>query len=307
MTVRRLAVFLVCAWCLLGEPPARRKQIRVPVWPENGTSLEAGSVMARVNGEPARILRLKGPSDDLLLLLVLDLTGDLSEIDLARDALAATIAELPANVYIGVLRAQEGLRVLVDPTDDRDAVIEAIRNLSISGTPGLLETIETVSELADSILEKAPVRIAICYITDSDVRDYREDFTNPVINWSDRGDLSRRFPEGLIKERMSKLQAKLAPRNTPIFVVHLEYRSERLNEAYQSGLLELTAITGGTARFCRTNSEIAPAIEETLRLIAAHYSLDLLVASRGGGSAEITLESEAGPLRYRHRVFLRKK
>jgi len=292
---------------LFAEPRARQNQIRVPVWPENGASLEAGSIVAKVNGKPARILRLKGPSDDLLLLLILDLTNDLSEIDLARDALAATIAELPRNVYVGVMRAQEGLRVLVDPTNDRDAVIQAIRNLSVSGTPGLLETIETASELADSILKKAPVRLAVCYVTDSDVRDYREDFTNPVINWSDRGDLSRRFPEGLIKDRMSKLQAKLSSRSAPIFIVHLEYRSDRLNEAYQSGLLELAAITGGMARFCRTNSEIASAIEETLRTITAHYSLDLLVASRGGGSAEVTLESDAGPLRYRHRVYLKKK
>ncbi len=292
---------------MFAEPRARQNQIRVPVWPENGASLEAGSIVAKVNGKPARILRLKGPSDDLLLLLILDLTNDLSEIDLARDALAATIAELPRNVYVGVMRAQEGLRVLVDPTNDRDAVIQAIRNLSVSGTPGLLETIETASELADSILKKAPVRLAVCYVTDSDVRDYREDFTNPVINWSDRGDLSRRFPEGLIKDRMSKLQAKLSSRSAPIFIVHLEYRSDRLNEAYQSGLLELAAITGGMARFCRTNSEIASAIEETLRTITAHYSLDLLVASRGGGSAEVTLESDAGPLRYRHRVYLKKK
>jgi len=306
--VRRIVLLLlVCACCLWAEPRARQTQIRVPLWPENGEAVKAGGLVAKVNGEPARILRLKGPSDDLLLLLILDLTGDLSEIDLAREALANTIAELPGNVYIGVMRAQEGLRVLADPTNDRERVIQVIRNLAVSGTPGLLETIETAAELADSILKKAPVRIAICYVTDSDVRDYREDFTNPVINWSDRGDLSRRFPEGLIKDRMSKLQAKLSSRNTPIFVVHLEYRSDRLNEAYQSGLLELTAITGGTARFCRTNSEIATAIEETLRMIAAHYSLDLLVASRGGGSAEIALESDAGPLRYRRRVYLRKK
>jgi len=305
--VRRILIALLCSWCLFAEPRTRQTQIRIPLWLEVNGSLDSDQIIAKVNGEPARILRLRGPSDDLLLLLILDLTGDLSEIDLARDALASTIRELPDNVYIGVMRAQEGLRVLADPTNDRDAVIEVIRNLSVTGTPGLLETIETASELGDSILKKAPVRIAICYVTDSDVRDYREDFTNPVINWSDRGDLSRRFPEGLIRERMLKLQAKLSSRNTPIFVVHLEYRSDRLNEAYQSGLLELTAITGGTARFCRTNSEIATAIEETLRTIAAHYSLDLLVASRGGESAEISLESAAGPLRYRRRVYLKKR
>ncbi len=241
-----------------------------------------------------------------MILLVLDLVGDLNEIDLARGAITSTIAELPRNVYAGVLRAQDGLSVLVDPTDDRDAVINAVDTFGASGTPGLLESIETVSNLADSVLRKAPVRIAVCYISDADVEDYREDFSNPVINYSDSRDLSRRFPEGLVRERISKLSSKLAAAQAPIFIVQLKSYSDRLNEAYQAGLLQLATATGGEAVFCRSNSEIPVAIEQVLRRIAGHYSVDLQVAGKEGENVAISLESPAGPLTYRTKVQIGK-
>ena len=181
----------------MAEPPrVQRANVRIPVWTDSAEPLTADSLTATVDGKQAEVSRVRGPGDDLMLLFVLDLVADLNEIDLARQALASSIAEFPANTYIGVMRAQEGLQVLVDPTADHEAALKAIDELAVSGTPGLLETVETASELADLVLAKSPVRIAICYVTDSDIRAYREDFTNPVINWSDSRDLSRRFPEG---------------------------------------------------------------------------------------------------------------
>ena len=52
------------------------------------------------------------------------------------------------------------------------------------------------------MVRKTYVRSAVLYITDSNIYNYREDYTNPVINYSDRGDLSRRFPEGLVREQV---------------------------------------------------------------------------------------------------------
>ncbi|MCP5113475.1 MAG: hypothetical protein GY953_21790, partial [bacterium] len=171
---------------LAAPPRSERLRVRVPVWTASPAQLSPDEIVAKVDGEPADILSLQSPKDDLMLLVVLDLVGDLNEIDLAREALLATIPELPLNAYVGILRAQEGLQVLLDPTTDRDAAIQAIENFPVSGTPGLLETVETASALADSVLAKAPVRIAVCYITDSNIYEYREDYTNPVINYSDR-------------------------------------------------------------------------------------------------------------------------
>jgi len=291
---------------MLAAPPrGLRERVRIPAWPESGGRLEEGSLKASVGGEKAEVVGLHGPDEDLMLLVILDLVGDLSEIDLARTALVRTISEMPDNVYIGLMKAQDGLHVLQDPTKDREVIIKKIGSLQISGTPGLLETIETASHLADSVLEKSWVRMAILYITDSDVRDYREDFTNPVINYSDSRDLSRRFPEGLIRERMSKIDAKLGSSLTPIFAVHLEYSRDRLNEAYQSGLLQVTAATGGEAVFCRTNSEISTAIEAMFRKIIAHYGVDLEVTGRKGENLEVSLQSPTGPLQYRNRIHLK--
>ena len=82
-------------------------------------------------------------------------------------------------------------------------------------------------------------------MTDSEVRNYREDFTNPVINSSDSRDLSRRFPEGLIRERISRVTTSLSRFQTPISIVHLRYSRDRLDEAYQNGLLQMAQLTGG--------------------------------------------------------------
>ncbi len=293
---------------LPAEPPhAQQMRVRIPVWTaEAGASLTPEDVSATVDGQQAPVLRLQGPDDDMMVLIVLDLVSDLSRIDLARDAMVAALAEMPPNAHIGLLRAQDGLRVLQDPTTDHEALIQAIRTMTVRGTPGLLETIGTASELADSILAKAPVRMAIYYITDSDIREYREDFTNPVINQSDQRDLSRRFPEGLVRERISKIEQQLSSSQVPIFVVHLQHSVDRFNEAYQSGLMQLATTTGGSAVFCRSNAEIATAIDETFRRIVNHYSLDLAVPDTDGDSVEISLKSTSGSLSYRGRVTIRR-
>ncbi len=100
------------------------------------------------------------------------------------------------------------------------------------------------------------MRVAVLYITDSDIYNYREDYTNPVVNRSDSSDLSRRFPEGLIREEISRLSDNLATAKAPVFIVHLELNRQRLNDAYQNGLLQLAETTGGVGTLCRTRQEI---------------------------------------------------
>jgi hypothetical protein len=303
----KLVALILLAGIVSAAPPSTQKAlVRIPFWTDADARIAPDEVKASANGQPAEIVAIHSPGEDLLLLVVLDLVGDLNEIDLARTALESSVAELPENVFVGLMRAQDGLQVLQDPTEDREVIINALQAFAVSGTPGLIETIETVSELADSILGKSPVRLAICYITDSDIREYREDFTNPVINYSDSRDLSRRFPEGLVRERISKLDAKLAMSQAPIFVIHLEYYSDRLNEAYQAGLLQLTTATGGDTVFCRSNSEIIPAVENMLRTIVNHYRADLRVNGKAGDNVDVMLEGPNGPLSCRTRVKIGK-
>ena len=299
MPVWRTAVVLLAAAVTAAAPGTGPKTVRVSVWADGAEALDCRAPKARIDGLPARVVRALGPDDDLMMLGVLDLAGDLTLVDAAREALAASIRRLPAKAHLGLLKAQEGLGVLVDPTADHAAVAQVIESHSPGGRAGLLDTIEEASRVGDLVLAKASVRLAIFYLTDSNIYNYREDFANPVINSSDGGDLSRRFPEGLVRERISKLASALSTRQAPLFIVHLDYRSDRLNEAYQAGLLELAAATGGTAVFCRSTAEIPEAIGTLLQRVASHWGLDVELPA--GRQRQVTIEIDCGGRELNHR------
>lgn len=285
-----------------------RRLLHIPLWPEtrNGSAAlsEASQWKAAANGLPASVIRLLGPTDALLLILVLDLTEDLSLAELAKEALTARLAQLPPQVHIALLRAQDGLRVLVEPTADRGPVLESLRSLAISGKAGLLESLPAALRLSDAVLSKAAVRVALFYVTDSSIYNYRDDYINPVINSSDQHDLSRRFPEGLVREKIARLERQIAAYQTPLFIVHLNYRSDRLNEAYQTGLMQLAATLGGESRFCRSRQEISEALSWALQRVAELYRLDVALPERSPKLIQLQLETDAGPLVYRNRFSL---
>jgi hypothetical protein len=274
----------------------------VPFWEE-----EASDIQATINGSAAPIKAKLGPDDSLMLLLVLDLAGDLAYADPARTALNDELNKLPHQTWVGLMRAQDGLQALVDPTPDRQPLLETIQNLGISGRAGLLDTIETATDLGDAIQARSHVRLAVLYITDSTVGNYREDFTNPVVNSSDARDLSRKFPEGLINEKIRQLSRRLSQHETPVFIVHLTYRSDRLNEAYQTGLLSLATTTGGSAEVCRTLAEIPDAVSRAFRSITSMQSLTIELKEQKVKQADVVLTSKGRISRYRTRYLLKGK
>lgn len=303
---------LLCTCGLEAAPPPKftGRTIRVPVWVESKESVPfaARDLTATLAGAESRVVDVKGPADGLMLVVVLDLAGDISLAEPAKEALAAEIEKLPARDIVAVMRAQDGPKVLADPAADRAPALAAVRDLPVSGKAGLLDTLETVTRLADDILAKAGVRVAVLYLTDSDVENYREDFTNPVINSSDTHDLSRRFPEALIQEKISKMSAMLATRQAPLFVVHLRYRSDRLGEAYQNGLKQLADVTGGAAIFCRSSEEISDAVHHALELMASYYSVTVALPDRVPKSFELKLEAGSQwSLTYRTRFVVKER
>jgi len=151
---------------------------------------------------------------------------------------------------------------------------------------------------------KAAVRLAVLFITDSDVGNYREDFTNPTINWSDSGDMSRRFRDGLVRERISRLDEALSMTETPVFIVHLTYRTDTLNQAYQTGLMTLAATTGGTSYFCRSQSEVSDAVSKAFDSITSQYSLIVPLPKESPKVVDVTLESPGRSLSWRARFTL---
>jgi len=323
----RLLPLLLCAVALakiaplVSAPPTKERltQIRIPLWTDSrtagsdhgsGDELAPKDLRATLDGTASRVLDVKCPTDDLIILLVLDLSsGDLTVADPAKDTLASEIRKLPPNTYVGLLRAQDGLQVLLDPTADRDAVVQAIQQQTLSGKTGLLGTVDITGRIADAMLKKSSVRVAIVYVTDGDVRNYREDFTNPVINSSDSHDLSRRFPETLVQEKIAKLEATLAMQQAPLFIVNLTQRGDRLNEAYQNGMKQLAETTAGMAFFSRSTTEIAGVIQKSLETVASHYSVTLALPERISPRLQIHLAAPETDrtLSYRTRLVLKEK
>jgi hypothetical protein len=302
----RWAAAVCLAAAALAAPPAKntRATIRVPLL-AGGAPVPAGDLKVAVDGVQARVTAVRAPGEELILMLVLDITGDLTLADLARQALSEGIQALPPKTWVSVLRAQNGLQVLVDPTEDRGRVAEAIRAYTVSGKAGLLDTVATAARLADAVLTRANVRLALLYVTDSNVYNYREDFTNPVINSSDSRDMSRYFPEGLVKDKISKLDTGLVASQAPLFIVHLDYRSDRLNEAYQSGLMRLADTTGGLASFCRSTTEIAPAVAKVLDSVNSLHFVTVELPRSAGRNIQVQVEAAERQLSYRSRFTLK--
>lgn len=267
--------WLVCGWIWAAPKkpgkPGGREELRVTATAPAEAGREAFRV--KVDGKEAPLVGARGPGEDLILFVVLDLSGEPTLVDTAKQALVAQLAEAPVNHWVTVLKAQDVLRVLVDPTADREAVQGAIESYPAAGKAGLLNTVETVQRMADRVASRAGVRTAVLYVTDANVYNYREDYTNPVINRSDQRDLSRKFPDELIREQMQKLSARLARYETPLYVVQINFLPDVINETYRRGVLQLAAESGGEGVFCRSRAEIAEEVARVWKAAAGHWEL----------------------------------
>lgn len=293
-------------WLALAAlPPAApepRAVIRVPFRAPGEPILETSGIDISIGGRPARVLRLLTPASDLFLLLVLDFSGDLSLVDPARQAILQRLAALPGNVRVALMKAQDGLRVTVDPKAPRAELAAAIESLTIAARPGLLNAIENAQELADSIAARAHVRVAVLIASDSNVANYQEDYSNPVVNSSDSGDMSRRFPEGLVNEKMRQLTARMGHGESPLFLVHVQYLTDRLNTAYQTGLQQLIRSTGGEAEFCRSLGDIPEAVSRSFDHIAtAQYTAEAEWQGAKNGTLDVVVSAGGREIHSRPR------
>ncbi|MEO7142918.1 MAG: hypothetical protein ABI165_05380, partial [Bryobacteraceae bacterium] len=244
MTFFRALTFLAALCALGASPPVHDSGLQIPAWIEGDAPSATPVFHATINGKRAAVTAVRNPSSDQVILLVLDLTGDLARVEPAEQALTSEIGKLPSNAWVGLLRAQDGLHVLADPGPSRKPALDAIQTLTISGKAGLLDTVQSALSIGDAMMRRSPARVAVLYITDSDIANYRDDYTNPVINQSDPHDLSRRFPEALVNEKISALLEPVGTLEPPLYIVHLNYRGDRLNLAYQNGLKTLAEATG---------------------------------------------------------------
>ncbi len=311
-----IAFFLASALAFGATPstePTHDTRIRIPVWIESKPGdTPKPAFTAKLGNATAAIAEEQSPTADMVILVVLDLTGDIARVDAARAALTSEFDKLPPNAWVGLMRAQDGLRVVTDPGPDRQALATGLDSLVISGKAGFFDTVEMAGELADNVARKSNVRVALVYVTDSDIYNYRDDYTNPVINSSDPHDLSRKFADALIQAKVAQLKEALAAQQTPLFIVHLNYRYDRLNDAYENGLRDLAETTAATALFCRSPAEIPDQIAAAFATIRSAWSITLALPKKAPASLQIRLsarDADGSELRlaYRTRIALKRR
>jgi hypothetical protein len=282
-----------------------RELLKIPTVVEiDGRYWESGrrqSFKVYLDDREVQLRSFNGPESSTVFLVVFDTVVDLARVDQARTVLAERLRELPSTYWVGILRSQDGLRVIQEPTGDREKLVAEIGSIQVNGKAGLLDTLQPLSELATGIINKTGVRVAVLYITDSGIANYRADYLNPVINASDAGDLSRRFSDRAVQEQVSRIVQSLARYTIPISILHLDYRPDTLNLAYQSGLERVAASSGGQALLCRTVDEIVPGVQTLLSRMKATYFLgvDLPVKEKSSLKVRIEAVGEDGDLMER--------
>lgn len=292
--------------------------LKIPVWIEadNGQFWLDGNrqfFKVFVDDRESTLKSFQGPRSPMILLIVFDTVADLARVDQARTSLVEAINKLRPNQWVGLMRAQDGLSVIQEPTADHNLLAEKIKSIQVSGKAGLMDTLEPVSTLAAGIMRKANVRLCVLYVTDSGVANYRADYLNPVVNSSDSGDLSRRFSDRAIQERMSRMTESLSRFTVPIFILHLEYRTDSTNLAYQSGLERIASTSGGVALFSRTSDDVASSLESLLKRIQASYFLGVETDDAKRGNIKLRVEVRKtdgnlpGKISYREQINLTKK
>ena len=258
--------------------------------------LEASDLSVTVDGEPVEVTAVAGPPSPLILVVVLDLVGDLNRIEAARAQVAQYVTEMEEGRYVALLRAQDGLQVILDPTRDRSQFIEKLQAASVAGFPGLLDSVEQSAEIASSMLARSEIRAAVLYLTDGEIEDYRGDYVSSVVNPSDSGDLSRRFRDRLVQEKITSIAANLGKLSAPLFFVHLEEQQDSLNVTYQNGIREFASATGGTAYFARGLADVPTLVEKALAEIEETYAVAIEAPAEWRGSRRIEISGPGGSI-----------
>ena len=278
-----MVICRILAFSVLLAPPVAAELLKTPVWSEAPS--HAFEVL--IDGEPVPVRSVQTPDNELVLLIVMDVVKRADRVDAAREAIVRKLTELGPKYYAGVLSAQDGLQVRQDPTRGRGKLRRNLGGLDVRGVPGLLDVVGQASEIADRTLLAADVRLAVLFLTDGEIEDYHGDYTIPVVNPSDRRDLSRRFGAQLILERIRSTVDALESAQAPLFFLHLARQYDDLNEVYQNGINEFASITGGTALFAQGLQEVPALVNQILDEISRHSVVSIEVECSGLHQIEV--------------------
>ncbi|MGH9936823.1 MAG: hypothetical protein ACREAM_11290, partial [Blastocatellia bacterium] len=121
--------------------------IKIPVWVEEGEDRfwnegKRQTFKVFIGDREVPVKSFQGPRNSTILLVVFDTVADLARVDQARIELNEAIKGLPENYWIGLLRAQDELSVIHEPTGDRASLAQKIQAVPVAGKAGLLDTLE---------------------------------------------------------------------------------------------------------------------------------------------------------------------
>jgi hypothetical protein len=251
--------------------------LKIPVWVRNGNGFEAGWRLEDFHlsdgKAPLPLVSLQRPEAPTLLFIAFDTVGEVSAITEMHTALKAELKKLGPQYRVGLLSAHEIFKVIQDPTADFSMLEQKIDTLTQNGKAGLLDNIQTVSEFSSQILHKTQVRVAVLFITDSDIGNYRTNYLNPTVNYSDNRDLSRRFPGRALQEKISRMTLTLARTQIPIFILHIDPGQDPLNKIYQDGLKQIAETLGGQLFLSKTVNDVPLMVQSAFAWIRSFYLL----------------------------------
>jgi hypothetical protein len=268
---------------------------KIPVWVKQGSQFVPGlgkdSFQLILGKKNLKNFQLQSPNSPTLLFIAFDTVGDVAPLMQVRDTLGRELAQLPSNFRIGLLSAHENFGVIQDPTVDRGLLRQKINEMALVGKAGLLNTIQPLMEFSSQLLRRTNVRVAILLITDSDIGNYRTNYLNPVVNYSDTRDLSRRFPGRALQEKIARITSSLSAYPVPCLIVHIDPGADPMNKIYQDGLRQLSETLGGQLFLSKTASDIPIMLRESLEWIKGFYILSFDGAGEKKGVVKIQIGS----------------
>ena len=147
-------------------------------------------------------------------------------------------------------------------------------------------------------------------VTDSDAKNYRDDYENPTVNESDNQDLSRRFVGRKLQEDIGRLSEIILTFTVPLVLVHVGPEDDDLNLIYRRGLSQLTKTVGGRILTSKSLGDIPQTLQEAFDWVNNSFVIDFMVPKeekRGPFPIKIELESSVKSsvnLRYPQRLIL---
>jgi hypothetical protein len=183
---------------------------------------------------------------------------------------------------------------LLDPTDDRELLEKEIEEFNQVGKAGLLDNLPAIADFSSTLLRRSEVRVAVLCITDSDIGNYHTNYMNPVVNYSDSRDLSRRFPGRALQEKISRMTNSLARFPVPLFILHIDPGQDALNKIYQDGLKQLAETVGGQLFLSKTVNDIQANLQEALKWIGKFYVLGIKVKPEEKGFLKLNISETTG-------------